>query len=346
MAETARWILLVIGLPGGATSRARVATWRKLKRSGALALKDSVYLLPATDDATETANWLAGEIRAVGGDASIARVTSISGLDDAAIVEQLNALRDSDYAEIEADIAPFLKRAAKGDEDARARLRSALRRAAHRLDELSRIDFFKSAKGPRVRELCEQARRVLEDAGATGALPEPREVLDRTPYQGRVWATRARPKIDRLASAWLIRHFIDPAARFAFVGEGEKPGKGTLTFDTFGGDFTHEGDDCTFEVLVRRFGLEDPGLRALADVVHDADLGDDKFGRQEHVGLNAIVSGLVANIRDDQALVIAAFPVFAALETAFAADARRPSREKRPARRASRAPRRRNKKVG
>jgi hypothetical protein len=165
-------------------------------------------------------------------------------------------------------------------------------------------------------------------------------VLDRAAYQGRLWVTRARPKIDRLSSAWLIRHSIDAAAKFGFLGEGEKPPRGSISFDTFGGDFTHEGDDCSFEVLVRRFGIVEPGILTLARVIHNADLQDEKFDRQEHVGLAAVVAGLVANIPDDQALVLAGFPVFAALKTAFdmeAATATAPASAKARPRRSRRS---------
>jgi hypothetical protein len=315
MSETARWLLLIVSLPGAATSRSRVATWRKLKRSGALALKDSVYILPATDDATEMANWLAHEVRSVGGEASIANTTSISGLEDAALVDQFNALRDSDYAQIEESLGPLVKAAAKRDDGARSALKAEVRRARQRLGDLARIDFFRARGGARVRELCERARTLLED-GTTAPLDERR--VDRADYQGRLWATRARPKIDRLASAWLIRHFIDPASRFGFFAERDGAPRDAVTFDTYGGTFTHEGEDCTFEVLVRRFGIDDPALRPLAEVIHDADLKDDKFGRLEHVGLDAIIRGLVETIPDDQALAIAAFPIFAALRASLA----------------------------
>jgi hypothetical protein len=340
MSQT-RWLLLIVGLPSGATPQARVSTWRKLKRSGALGLRDSVYLLPSTGDATEMANWIAGEVRAVGGEAQIAHLTSIAGLDDDTLVERFNALRDADYSEIEGELAPVLKRAKESEDH--SRLRAELRRAAQRLEDLARIDFFKAPLGPRVRALVEQARTLLESGErAPGALGPQSPPLDRGSYQGRLWATRARPKVDRLASAWLIRHFVDPAARFGFLAEGEKPARDALTFDTFGGDFTHEGDDCTFEVLVRRFGLDSPGLATLAQVVHNADLNDEKFDRQEHAGLLAVVAGLVQSITDDQALVLAAYPVFSALRTAFASEAPQPTARPRARKPKARvAPRRR-----
>ncbi len=331
MSQT-RWLLLIVGLPSGASAQARVSTWRKLKKSGALGIRDSVYLLPSTGDATEMANWIAGEVRAVGGEAQIAHLTSITGLDDEALVERFNALRDADYTEIESELEPVVKKAKQSGDT--SRLRAELRRAAQRLEEVARIDFFKAPGGQRVRALVEQARTLIESGERPpGALGHQSPPLDRASYQGRLWATRARPKVDRLASAWLIRHFIDPAARFGFLAEGEKPARDALTFDTFGGDFTHEGDDCTFEVLVRRFGLDSPGLATVAQVVHNADLNDEKFDRQEHTGLVAVIAGLIQNVSDDQALILAAYPLFSALKTAFETEAARPvvpSRARKP----------------
>jgi hypothetical protein len=268
------------------------------------------------------ANWLANEVRSVGGDASIAKTSEISGLDDAKLIEQFHTLRNADYAEIEEALEPLVKAAAKRDDEARSALKAELRRAQQRLEDLARVDFFKAEGGARLRALCERARVLLE--GGAPVLKDQGHV-ERADYQGRLWATRARPKIDRLASAWLIRHFIDPASRFAFFAEKDTPPRDAVTFDTYGGSFTHEGEDCTFEVLVRRFGIDDPGVRALAEVIHDADLNDDKFGRLEHLGLNTIIRGLVDTIADDQALVMAGFPIFAALRAALAVGPERPA---------------------
>lgn len=313
--DSARWLLLLIRLPGDATQRTRVATWRKLKRSGALALRDSVYLFPAKDDAVEMANWLAGEIRANGGEVSIARVTSIEGHPDAELVRRFDEQRDEDYAELEPELRDAIRDGQKGGDEARKRLRSLLRRTEQRVEEIARTDFFECAAGVRVRALLAQGRALL------GPVRRPDGALSIEDYRGRLWVTRARPKIDRLASAWLIQRFIDPEARFGFIeAEGKKVPEGALTFDTFGGDFTHEGDECTFEVLVRRFGIDDPGVRALSEIVHECDLEDGKFQRAEPPVVLALVRGLVASIADDDELVRSALPFFEALRVAYSAD--------------------------
>jgi hypothetical protein len=314
--DSARWLLLLMKLPGDAPQRARVGTWRKLKRSGALVLRDSVYLFPVKDDAAEMANWLAGEIRANGGEASIARVTSIEGHPDDELKRRFSEERDADYAELEPDLKAAIRDAQKGGEEPTKRLRGLVRRTEQRLEEIARTDFFDAPAGTRVRTLVAHGRALLEP------VRRPEGELSLEDYRGRLWVTRARPKIDRLASAWLIQRFIDPDARFDFIAaEGKKAPAGALTFDTFGGDFTHEGDDCTFEVLARRFGIDDPGVRVLAEIVHDCDLEDGKFQRSEPAVVQTLVRGLVATIEDDQGLIRTAMPVFDALRAALAAPA-------------------------
>ncbi len=319
--------MLLTRLPSDAAQRERVGIWRKLKRSGAIVLRDSVYLFPAKDEALEIANWLAGEIRASSGEAQVARVMSIDGYPDSELVKKFHSLREADYAELEPELKEAIRDAQKGDDEARKRLRTLLRRTEQTVDEIARIDFFEAPAGVRLRALIAQGLALLEPARKPDAELSPDD------YRGRLWVTRMRPKIDRLASAWLIRRFIDPGARFGFIeAEGKKVPEGAVTFDTFGGDFTHEGDECSFEVLARRFGVTDPGVRVLAEIVHDCDLEDGKFQRGEPPVVLALVRGLVATIPDDDELVRAASPIFEALRAAYATDA--PDAPKKPRRRA------------
>jgi hypothetical protein len=319
--------MLLTRLPSDAAQRERVGIWRKLKRSGAVVLRDSVYLFPAKDEALEIANWLAGEIRASGGEAQIARVTSIEGYPDSELVHKFNELRDADYTELEPELEGAVREGQKGGDEARKHLRALLRRTEQAIDEIARVDFFEAPAGVRLRALVARGLALLEPARKPDAELSPGD------YRGRLWVTRSRPKIDRLASAWLIGRFIDPEARFGFIeAEGKKVPEGGLTFDTFGGDFTHEGDECTFEVLARRFGVTDPGVCVLAEIVHDCDLEDGKFQRSEPPVVLALVRGLVATIAKDDDLVRAAFPIFEALRAAYAADA--PGTSKTPRRRA------------
>ncbi len=172
-------------------------------------------------------------------------------------------------------------------------------RLRQRTSELSEIDFF----GAPGRELVEGMLSGLEARMETvGAVERTGAPLDRAQYRGREWVTRAGIKVDRMASAWLIRRFIDPEPRFKFVAaKGYRPEPDELRFDMFEAEFTHEGDLCTFEVLVRRFGLDDPALRAIAEIVHDIDLKDAKYGREEAAGIGQLVAGIAASHQADEA---------------------------------------------
>lgn len=132
--------------------------------------------------------------------------------------------------------------------------------------------------------------------------------------RGALWVTRPGPKVDRMASAWLIRRFIDPEARFGFA-----PAPGAIRFDTWEGEFTHDGDRCTFEVLLGHFGLDDPALRAVGEVVHDIDIKDAKFGRPETPGIAAIVSGIAAAVADDEERLARGAVLFEGLYSQFRA---------------------------
>ena len=141
---------------------------------------------------------------------------------------------------------------------------------------------------------------------------------------GRTWVTRVNPKVDRLASAWLIRRFVDPGARFRFVAPNSDAARpGELRFDMAGGDFTHEGDRCTFETLLGRLGLTEPALRPIAEIVHDIDLKDDKFGRPEANGIAAVLRGIATGAPDDESRVQIATNVFDGLFAQFAAESTR-----------------------
>jgi hypothetical protein len=259
------WLLLIHQIPPK-PDYFRVKVRRRLDRLGSVALKNSVYVLPLNEDTTEDFEWLAREIRAEGGEATLCRASLLDGIGDAELEEMFRSARDADYAEVE-------RMAGDSSDEA------GLERARRRLAQVRKLDFFESAG----RERAERAVQVPRDAAESGENP-----------QGALWVTRPGVKVDRMASAWLIRRFIDPAARFAF--DPRTPG---LRFDTYEGEYTHEGDRCTFEVLLQRFALDDPALREVSEVVHDVDCKDGKFDRAEASGIAAIVDGIAATQADD-----------------------------------------------
>ena len=283
-----RWLLLIHQLPPK-PDYFRVKIWRRLQRIGAVAIKSSVYVLPHTEQASEDFQWLRREIVAGGGEASVCRASFVDGLSDGQVETLFRAQRDVEYAE--------LARAA--DEVARAGAREPVdvTRLERRLAEIVAHDHFGAearrlaeAALDRVRRGRPQAPRARRGPGAERAV------------RGRTWVTRSGVHVDRIASAWLIRHFIDPAARFRFVATGDhQPGTGEVRFDMFEAEYTHEGDRCTFETLLARFGLTDPGLTAIGELVHDVDCKDGKFERGETAGFERMITGIVRRHAGDAA---------------------------------------------
>lgn len=300
----AEWLVLIHQLPAE-PAYLRVKVARRLRRLGAVALKSSVYLLPNGDEEAEDFRWLLGEIVDAGGEATLSRATFLDGTEDREIVAMFQRDRDAEYAEI-ANAARTLA-AAEGTGDEVQRLR-------RRLAEVVARDRF-SAPGRAAAEGALEAvagKRRGEgeaDLSARGERPK-----------GAVWVTRKNPYIDRLACAWLIRRFIDPAARFKLVDAARyRPEPGELRFDMFVGEYGHEGDRCTFETLLHRFGLVEPGLQRLGEVVHDIDYKEPRFGHPEVAGVEALVRGLAATHADDAARIEAAMPLVEGLYASFQA---------------------------
>jgi hypothetical protein len=308
------WILLVHLLPPKPTGL-RVGVWRKLQRLGAVAVKNSVYVLPYGDKTHEDFQWLKQEIEADGGEATVFRASSVEGAADAQIVAAFRRARDAEYALVVSDL-DRLARAARGTKDGRPSAQrppereSELDRLHKEMGRIMAIDFFPSAGRSTAVTAYARCRKALAGRGMVTALPVPAGTLDRERFQGRLWVTRQHVFIDRLATIWLIKRFIDRRPRFAFVAEGESVTNG-ISFDMYGGEFSHHGEDCTFETMLKCFGLrDDRALGRLAEIVHDIDLKDSKFNCLEAVGLSAVVRGLCEGLDDDRRRVARCLPVF------------------------------------
>jgi hypothetical protein len=142
--------------------------------------------------------------------------------------------------------------------------------------------------------------------------------MDREKLRGKIWVTRKGIHIDRMASAWLVRRFIDEQAKFKFVpAKGYKPLSNEIRFDMFEAEFTHEGDRCTFEVLIERAGIKDPALVSIAEIIHDIDLKDNKFGRDEAVGIRTLIDGIALTTPDDLERIARGTEVFNNLYEVF-----------------------------
>ncbi|MCM3875755.1 MAG: chromate resistance protein [Thermoanaerobaculia bacterium] len=308
----ARWLLLVHSLPPKPLYlRAKVRL--RLAKVGALALKNSVYVLPRTDDTLEDFQWIAQEARAGGGQAFACDATFVEGLDDGEIVARLQRERSRGYRAFVEDLRSLLSKSGRNGRS--PELAAGLGRAVKRLDELKSIDFFEA---PGRKEAEAMLRRAEGRPRVHGASTAPRRAGRRRDLSGRVWVTRRGVKIDRIASAWLVRRFIDPAARFRFVDPAEDAARpGELRFDMVGGDFTHEGDRCTFETLRLRAGVGDAALSAIAEIVHDIDLKDGKYGRPDAAGVKQLIEGLIARHATDEERLERGFALFDDLHASF-----------------------------
>ena len=285
---------------------------RRLARVGAVAIKSSVYVLPETGQAMEDFQWILREIVEGGGGASICRATFVDGMSDDEIEGLFHEARLRDYAQIEDEARATLKSVPSGRRltpQQRAATEEDLSKLRKRFAAVARIDFF----GTQHRD---GGRRALDEIEAR-LRPQVEGAPDGTPTlqverpRGRTWVTREGIFVDRIASAWLIRRFIDPSARFKFVTPlGYRPKRGELRFDMFDAEFSHEGDRCTFETLLQRFMLDDPGLAQIAEIVHDIDLRDGKFGREDALGIERVLAGIAAAWPEDDARLARGASVF------------------------------------
>jgi hypothetical protein len=277
------WLVLTYSLPTGPNSSPRVTLWRRLRRLGAVPLSGGGYLLPERDACREAFQWLAQEIRQAQGEALILHVSQVEGLSDAEAVQLFHAARSKEYGELEGQVAALEQQIA-ADQVSRSTALDGLERLRRRFAELQHIDYFATPEGALLAARLAQLAAALEPPAQVQTVP----AAALAAYQGRRWVTRPRPHVDRLACAWLIRRFIDAAATITY---STAPGPEAVTFDVEGGTFTHTGSRCTFETMLLAFGLADPALRTVAEIVHTIDLRDGQYAHPEIAGVEAVLDG-------------------------------------------------------
>jgi hypothetical protein len=327
MAEctTERWLLMIHQLPPK-PAYLRVKVWRRLQGLGAVAIKNSVYVIPKTDGTLEDFQWVGREIVEDGGEATICAASFIEGLSDEQVEALFRAARDADYRQL-ADAARQLlesapRRLGKRADETRLGFAADFHRLQKRLGSVVSIDFF-NAPGRSVVEavMLQLESRLAPPSKVRPSRKEKGGTLSVADFKGRTWVTRRGVYVDRIACAWLIRRFIDAHAAFHFVaGKHHPPEPGEVRFDMFAGEFTHEGDLCSFEVFLKRFFPNDRILAEIGKIVHDLDLKDTKFRSPETAGVGSLLTGLAALHKGDEDRLEAGRALFDHLHAYFSSD--------------------------
>lgn len=306
------WIVFSYSLPSEANTP-RVTLWRRLRRLGAVSPTGSVYILPAYDDCVESFQWLAQEIQQAEGEALVMRVPRFDGLDDGQLVALFNQARQEDYEEILALLSDLERKVgAGGVEDTPSDFQSALQKIQKQQADVARIDYFQCPQGTAV---TAQLNRVRQQLLADDSTPRvAAAAIDQ--YRDKQWVTRPRPHVDRLACAWLIRRYLNAEAIIRYAA---KPEASEVAFDMDGAEFSHQGNLCTFEVMLQAFELDEPALSPMAEIVHEIDLRDGRYQRPETAGIDAALRGwLLAGLPDDE-LELRGIALFEGLYAAFIA---------------------------
>ena len=303
------FLLLIVSLPPSPSSL-RVRVWRRLRALGAVALKRTVYLLPDTPDSYEQFQWLSQEIQRERGETILLRVDQIENMSRADIIRLFHEARDPEYRQLAARYRKLMQALERKSAATSARIERDLAQLQKDFQKLRELDFFDApgrAEVERLREAIDMRKRPPEEPAR-----RERPTLDLRTLRGRRWVTRPRPHVDRIASAWLIKRFIDPEATFLFADPREFPAD-AIPFDTPGAELSHYGNDCTFETLVKRAGLRDRRLSQLAEIIHEADLRDGKFPRDEARGIDLAIRGFLAAYPDDHAVLTHGLALFEGL---------------------------------
>lgn len=301
----------------------RMKIWRKLSAAGAIQVKGAVYVLPYSEEHYEFFQWIITEVTAMGGDGAFVHVQTIETLKNDEVKDLFNRQREAEYGDLEKHLESLEQKISsikKGTGLPSAkRLAEQVHKLARDFELIKKVDFFSSKAGAALRKRL----RILESELKQVSGTEPRAVTTGVTlrrieeYRGKTWVTRKRPFVDRMASAWLIRKFIDQKAAFKFIDEQEQEQlrEGKIIFDMRGGHFTHQGDLCTFEVLLKAFGLKTKPLKKIAEIVHELDVKDGKYETPEASGLEGVLAGIRKAAKDDAFALEQGMAVFEMLYT-------------------------------
>jgi hypothetical protein len=314
------WIVFSYSLPATSSSP-RVSVWRQLKRAGAVSPVGGMYLLPAQEPCVETFGWLAQQVRQAGGEAVVMHVDEFNGLATPELIALFDQARQEDYVGIDAQ-ATLLEAALRAQDapQERKEIKAQLDRLQGQYADVARIDYFDSpAKAELAARLARLRQALLAETSPSTRIAPAQIDL----YRGRRWVTRPHPHVDRLACAWLIRRYVNLQASIRY---GSDPEPDEVAFDLPGAPFSHQGDLCSLEVLIRAFGLDDLALQTIAEIVHEIDLRDGVYAHPETGGVDALLRGWqLAELADDE-MEARGLILFDGLYSAFAGGLSLPGR--------------------
>jgi hypothetical protein len=324
-ADQYTWLLIFYSVPSKPVSK-RMKIWRKLAKAGAVQLKGSVYILPESEDHYEFFEWLISEVTSMGGDGAFAKVAQIETLKQSEIVALFNHQREQEYRGVERELEYFERKInsiRKGGRSQQAdKLLEQLNKYVKEFEEIRKVDFFSAkagvALGKRIGAVMSEIKYMTPSSQQEQSVVPLIKHADLDDYQGKVWVTRKNPFVDRMASAWLIKKFIDKRAAFTFIDDQEPTSAGDrgVTFDMRGGEFTHKGDLCTFEVLIKTFGIKDTVVKKIVEIVHELDVKDGRYDNPETPGVEEVLSGIRKTAKNDAEALERGMAVFEMLYAA------------------------------
>ncbi len=315
--ENHKWLLFFYSVPSKPVN-ARIKIWRRLAKAGAVQLKGTVYILPYNEDHYEFLQWLASEVTSLKGDGTFIVAEKIETMTNSEIMDIFNKQRETDYQNIEKGLEELERRISSikkgtGSQSIK-KLSGQFNKYLKEFEEIKKIDFFSSKAGNDLKKRIKNIEAEIKNVSGFAVLEQkvviiPKRIED---YQGKTWVTRKKPFIDRIASAWLIKNFIDKNALFKFIDEknAQDIDKNAILFDIRDGDFTHQGDLCTFETLLKAFGLKNIALKKIAEIVHELDIKDEKYKNPESKGVEDILIGIRKTAKDDAEILEKGMTVF------------------------------------
>lgn len=291
------WLILIHQIPAK-PSYFRAKIWRRLQQIGAIPIKQAVYAMPNTDRCLEDLTWIAKEINDQGGEAIILNASLLEGLVDEQVIQLFNKARQADYEKIldEGRTLMHSYHSQKRTDSVVLEHKTGLRKLKKLFTATVNIDFFSLPEQQQAEACLDEMETIFHLPGGKERLPLAAELE----LSGYTWVTKSNVYVDRIASAWLIKRFIDHEASFKFTKDSHyEVSDNEFRFDMREAEYTHQGDMCTFEVLVQTFCAGDRGLGTIAKLIHDIDLKDDSFGLPETAGIHAILDSIVATSSDD-----------------------------------------------